>query len=273
MATTHADDFRSTDAGNYSGVHTDDTRHSREDAVEPKTFELLVEATYRMDDYYGLQCRFLLFAAGRLGMRSGEIAHLDESWLDRRRKMVCIPRHDPCDNGRDGGICGDCKDNLRQKADIRSRDRYAERHGRLTERDDHEPGGGQALAAVVDEDDLADAAWAAKTDAAAREIPYDSVVRAGIVLDRFFERYDGWPVSQTSINRRVDRMAREAQGIEEGELYPHALRATCATFWADHGLNAHSLKGLMGWSQLSTARNYISDSSERTAAAMRDATI
>lgn len=274
MSIEHSQFDRSTDAASFTtDAPTDDTRHSREDAVETKTFEFLVEATYEMDEYYGIQCRFVLFMAGRLGMRAGEIAHMDDSWLDPRRKMICIPRHDPCEKGRDGGICGQCRSNVVQKCDVRTGEVYDDRHARLTSRDEFEPGGGVASGSVIPESELAETAWAAKTDAAAREIPFDSVVRAGLAVDRFFEHFDAFPHSQSAVNRRVDRMARQAQGIEEGDVYPHALRASAATFWADHGLNAHSLKGLMGWSQLSTARNYISDSSERTASAMRDATI
>jgi len=251
----------------------DQTRHSREDALGSKIFEHLVESTYGMNEYYGLQCRFVLMMCGRLGMRAGELAHIDESWIDWRRSMICIPRHDPCEKGRGGGICGHCRQNIRQKADIRTRNRYEEAHQQLGARDEFEPGGGTAAEAVVPESALRDTGWTAKTDAAAREIPFDSVVRAGIALERFFERFDCWPVSQSAINRRVERMADVAHGIEPDEIYPHALRATSATFWADHGLNAHSLKGLMGWAQLSTARAYIADSGQRTAQAMRDATI
>lgn len=252
---------------------TEDTRHSREDAVEPKTFELLVESTYRMDEYYGLQCRFILMMAGRLGLRSGEIAHMDEEWIDWRRSMIVIPRHYGCEKGRDGGVCGQCKQSARQKARIRSEKRYADAHADLADDAVLEPGGGIAAEAVVPEEAFYDSAWSSKTDNAAREIPFDSVPRAGIVVDRFFDRWDAWPVSQTAINRRVDRMAEMTDAVDDDALYPHCLRSTCATYWADRSLNAHSLKGLMGWSQLSTARAYISDSGQRTAQAMRDASV
>jgi integrase len=278
MSTTNADVESSTATDpfevddDYSDT-TEDTRHSREDAVEAKTFELLVESTYAMDEYWGLQCRLILFLSGRLGMRAGEIAHMKESWIDWRRSMIEIPLHEPCEKGRDGGICGMCKQNARQKATDRTEKRYESAHDSLDADAELEPGGGLAHEAILDEEEFYDGGWSAKTENAAREIPFDSVVRAGIAVDRFFEIYDEWPRSQTVINRRVDRMAENTAGIDEDELYPHALRSSAATFWADHGLNSHSLKGLMGWSQLSTSRAYISESSQRTAQAMRDATI
>jgi len=271
MQATNAAIDRRTDRSNYQTA--DQTRHSREDAIEAKIFEHLVEATYGLDQYYAVQCRFILFMCGRLGMRAGELAHMSDDWIDWRRSMICIPRHDPCAKGRDGGICGHCRQNAAQKARIETRNRYATVHTQLSDRDELEPGGGAAQNAVVPETTLYQRGWTAKTDAAAREIPFDSVVRAAIALERFFDHYDEWPVSQSAINRRVKRMADAATGIEPDEIYPHALRATSATFWAYHGLNAHSLKGLMGWAQLSTARAYIADSGQRTAQAMRDATI
>jgi integrase len=252
---------------------TEDTRHSREDSVESKTFELLVQSTYQMDEYYGLQCRFILFLSGRLGLRAGEIAHMKEDWIDWRRSMIEIPLHQTCEKGKDGGICGMCKQNARQKSDGRTEKRYERVHDDLEAGDELEPGGGLAQKAVLNEEEFYQGGWTAKTQNAAREIPFDSVVRAGIVVDRFFEKFDEWPLSQTAINRRVDRMAEMTEGIQDDALYPHALRSSAATFWADHGLNAHSLKGLMGWAQLSTSRVYISESSQRTAQAMRDATI
>jgi len=273
MSTHSTQTDRSTAADYRDDLPNEGTRHSREDAVDARTFEYLVESTYAMDDYYGLQCRFILFAAGRLGMRAGEIAHMDESWIDWRRSMIVVPRHDPCTKGRDGGICGVCKQHIEQKADVRSRDRYEQAHADLRRHDELEPGGGRAAEATIPAEDLYESGWTSKTEAAAREIPFDSVTRAGIVVERFFDRFAGWPQSQQAINRRVDRMAEAAEGIDDDALYPHALRATAATFWADHSLNSHSLKGLMGWAQLSTSRSYIQQSGQRTAEAMRDATI
>jgi integrase len=141
MSTTHAS--------------TKEVRHSKDDALDTREFEQLLEATYDLQDYYGLQSRFVILVAGRLGMRAGEIAHMKESWVDWRRSLIDIPRHQPCDDGRNGGLCGYCKRKARQKTN----------HG--------------------DEPTLADAKrtmWSPKTKAAAREIPLDAAPRAEIVL-------------------------------------------------------------------------------------------
>lgn len=127
-----------------------------------------------------------------------------------------------------------------------------------------------AVESVIDAADCYDAGWTAKTDAAAREVPFDANTRASIVVEEFFERYDGWPNGRQSINRRVNKIARNTPCLKEADIYPHALRATAATRFADSGLNVFALKSMMGWANLSTAHKYIDSSGERTARAIRD---
>lgn len=62
--------------------------HSRENALTDREFELLVEAAEKLKEYYSIQSKFLIFTMGRLGMRSGEVTHMDESWIDWRRNMI-----------------------------------------------------------------------------------------------------------------------------------------------------------------------------------------
>lgn len=211
--------------------------------MDTREYEQLLEATYRLEEYYGLQCRFVVLVAGRLGMRAGEIAHMKESWVDWRRSLINIPRHQPCDDGRNGGLCGYCTRKARQKTN----------HG--------------------DEPTMADAKatmWSPKTKAAAREIPLDAAPRAEIVIEQFFDRFGEWPHTRQSINRRVDRAAKAADGVDSESVYPHALRATAASRFSANGLDVFALKSVMGWSCLSTAQCYIASSGERTARAIRN---
>jgi site-specific recombinase XerD len=53
-------------------------------------------------------------------------------------------------------------------------------------------------------------------------------------------------------------------------VYPHALRATAATFHAYRGLDPVPLQALIGWSCLSTAQKYIRLSGGTTAKALND---
>jgi integrase len=220
-----------------------EVRHTKDDALDTREFEQLLEATYRLEEYYGLQCRFVVLVAGRLGMRAGEIAHMREGWVDWRRNLIDIPRHQPCDDGRDGGLCGYCLRKAEQKTG----------HG-------DEPSLEEAKQSM----------WSPKTAAGAREIPFGAAPRAEIVIEQFFDRFGAWPHTRQSINRRVDRAAEQAADIHPGDVYPHALRATAASRFAARGLDVFSLKNVMGWSCLSTAQCYVADSGERTARAIRD---
>jgi len=42
-----------------------------------------------------------------------------------------------------------------------------------------------------------------------------------------------------------------------GRLYPHALRAAAALYWAEKGLEAHYLQAFMGWKDMRVAVRYI----------------
>ena len=138
-------------------------RHSADDALEDHDYHLLLEATYKLDKYYSLESRLILLLAGRLGMRVGEIIHMQADWIDDRRQMIEIPAHEPCHKGRDGGVCGYCTQLAEQK--VTHNDGLAE-HEALRH------------------------CWEPKTDAAQRSIPFDFHPRAEITIRRYFEKFD-----------------------------------------------------------------------------------
>lgn len=238
----------STDAPSPKGglyrADSDDVRHSKEDALNDREFELLVEGSYRLDDdYFELETRLVIFLAGRLGMRGGEIAHLKEDWIDWHRGMLCIPRHESCTDGRDGGICGHCRGAAKQMVE-------------------HNPG--------LTTDAAEEMMWSPKTEAASREIPLEASTRARIVLERYFERFDEFQASRGVVNRRVTRAAEAADDELDAEsVYPHALRASCASHFAAKQIDIVSLKSMMGWSSYQTAENYLAESGKRTEKAIR----
>jgi hypothetical protein len=91
------------------------TTHSKELALDDREFELLVEGARRIDsNYQSAQARFGVLVAGRLGLRAGEIVHMQEDWIDWRNRRICIPSHERCTKGKDGGICGYCEQAARQ---------------------------------------------------------------------------------------------------------------------------------------------------------------
>ena len=78
------------------------TRHTHEDVLTDREFELLLEACGSLPEPKDLQTRFVCLAAGRLGLRAGEIAHFHAEWLDWDRMLLRIPQHEPCE-------CGYCR--------------------------------------------------------------------------------------------------------------------------------------------------------------------
>lgn len=228
----------------YRRTNNSETRHSKQDALSPKEFEQLVEGCYAMSDFYRIQCTFVGFVCGRLGLRAGELAHLKDSWIDWEHKRIVVPNHEPCTDGQDGGHCSYCRKCARQM---------------VAHDDDDELDFETALSWM----------WSPKTEAGAREVPFDTFPRAEIAIRRFADRFDAWPASRQSINRRVDKMCRHAEGLSESDCYPHALRATAVTNLVRRGIDPEPLQAMMGWASIGTSDNYIADSGDRLANALR----
>lgn len=217
-------------------------RHTHQDAVDEQTYQRLLDAADTLEQPFNHECRYILILGGRLGLRGGEIAHFRKGWIDHDRSMIQIPRHEPCTKGQGGGRCGYC-------------------HKR-------------ARSAVEHNDDLTmesalERRWEPKTANSARAVPYDFEGWIADAVDAFPLVFDEYPHSRVSVNRRVTRVA-ETAGLEPESVYPHALRATAATWHAYRGVPAPALQSLFGWSKLGTAMKYIRLSGGQTAQALRD---
>jgi len=217
-------------------------RHSHEDALTEASFKDLVATAQELPKPFAAECTAVLYLAGRLGLRAGEIAHIRESWINRENKVIQIPRHSECRSGRRGDICGYCRK--------------------------------RAQSAVEHADDLTmqealEQRWEPKTSKGARAVPYDFTEDVEAVIEAFFGEYDWWPTARIGVNRRVDRVA-DAAGYE-GRVYPHALRATAASWHASRGVPPAALQALMGWAQLSVADKYVRLSGAATSKALNDA--
>lgn len=217
-------------------------RHSKRDALSNREFELLLKGARELNDYQSLQARFVIFMAGRLGIRKGELTHMTKEWVDWRRNMICIPYHEPCIKARDSlDICGYCRQNAKQRFE-------------------HNPD--------LDMEESEQMQWVAKTEEAARDIPFDFHPRVELLVEEFFDRWEAWPVSANAVTRRVKKAAEHSELEDETRVYPHGLRATAASYHAARGLEVLPLQSLMGWAQVSTAHNYVQASGENTARAL-----
>jgi integrase len=90
-----------------------------------------------------------------------------------------------------------------------------------------------------------------------------------LCIEEFADRYEGFPKSVSTINRRLSEAV--ALSDVDGRVYPHCLRATAASYHSYRGVTPVPLQGLMGWSDLTTAQKYIRISGIATARAIRQA--
>jgi len=218
------------------------TRHCKEDALDDREFELFLEGARALPEPRSFDARLIALLAGRLGLRAGEIAHMTEDWINTRKNRIEIPRHEDCEKGKNGGICGYCHQQCCQMADANTPTTYEEARESM---------------------------WSPKTSNAVRVVPMDSSTRAEIMVKRYFDRNHEYRTSRTSINRRVNNSAKAAPELSENQIYPHALRSTAASYYAARGLDIYALQGLMGWKMLKTAEVYIQKSGEHTARKLR----
>lgn len=214
-------------------------RYSREDVINERQLVQLLEGARKLPDPQDFEARFVIYAAGYLGMRAGEIAHFSTDWIYWPNRMIEIPRYDKCEKGKDGGPCGYCR--TRAEDYVESNDVTMEKA--LEKR------------------------WEPKTSASVRSIPFDFDPRIELLIERFADRYDGFPKSKATVNRRVEA-AMEESDIDE-KIYPHSLRATAATLHASRGVSPYSLMSLMGWVDMETARTYVASSDESAARELR----
>lgn len=252
--------------------------HARDDALSPRAFEQLVNASYGIDrDRIEIEARALLYLTGRVGLRKGEVTHLTEEWVDWSNGTISIPAHDRCTDGQHGEeVCGYCR---RRAADRVETNNLTDAEAREAIRhvldedtalsDDEVAEQAAELKAEVNipmEEALA-AQWQPKTPASARQVPFDFDVRVELALEAFFERFDSWSRSAATVNRRIARLQERSE--VDARVYPHALRATAASYHASRDISVHSLMSIMGWADPSTARAYVNANDEQAAREIR----
>ena len=238
---------------------------SSESALTERQFELLLDGARRIEkDNQRKEALFGILLAGRLGLRAGEIIHLDSDWVNWRDRRIEIPRQDECQLSADAeGPCGYCRQAAEQMVQYydpdeglnRTRERFLNRHldGGFTNGDE---------LTIEDAESLR---WFAKTDAAAREVPFGWDARTELAIEDFFDGLrDSWGLSKTALNRRLNKSLSLADELTEDATMPHGLRATAATYHAGRGVPALALQSLMGWADFQTAQRYISNSPENT---------
>jgi len=253
--------------------------HSRDDALTPRQWERMFRASHDVDDAdRALECRMLHVVCGRLGLRCGEATHLHEDWVDWNDGSIRIPQYWECTKSKHDDPCGYCRGRARDNLDSHNLTQDEAIDAIVAHLDD------EVVSSMTDEEIIEEAEslreevnmtfeemleeqWSPKTPTSARAVPFDFAPRIELVIERFFERFDEFERSFATIHRRIDRLAELAE--IDSNVYPHALRATSASFHASRDISVHALMSIMGWSDPGTARVYIRSNDEKAAREIR----
>lgn len=196
------------------------TGNSKEHVLNEEEFNRALNACDMTDS--PLEDKFLVLVMGRLGLRHGETAHIKNYWVDFIRGEITIPSHDPCD-------CNYCWDALK---------------GKLKRQD-------------IQKNDVKKIQWCPKTEAGARTIYFEFDPELKEVIKRIFTKYEACPFTCRNIRERIREIGKRS-GLSK--LHPHGLRATAATNFAYDGMDAMTLKSVMGWENINIAVKYLATS-------------
>lgn len=259
-----------------------ETERSSDEALRQPTFIRLYRGAFEIDDWErSLKAAYIILLAGRLGLRTGEIQHVREAWIDWRRGEIAIPRHDPCG-------CMNCWIAAKQKAtaddeelraeirkiikenkdlDIKEDENIDENVDMMmenlsTEGEEIDNSNGENADKNGDEDRnpleiLYEERWQPKYERSARRVPFGYSRRLTAVIMLFFENNDCLEITQVTMNNLVTEAAENAKGVDPEEITLRGLRATAATHYTTIVRNPKVLQDLMGWTRIETAARYI----------------
>ena len=254
-----------------------ETERSSDEALRQPTFVRLYRGAFEIDNPDRcLKTAYIILLAGRLGLRTGEIQHVREAWIDWRRGEIAIPRHDPCG-------CMNCWIAAKRKAaddDDSVRDEIVELIDKEEEIDstdeleDHVDILLENFSADEDtikkddednqeEDDrdpleiLYQERWQPKYERSARRVPFGYSRRLTAVIMLFFENNDCLEITQPTMNNLVKEAAENAKGVDPENITLRGLRATAATNYTTIIRNPKVIQDVMGWTRIETGARYI----------------
>lgn len=216
---------------------------TRERVLNGGEFERLLIGALRIGGDRGLEAWAASIIMGRLGLRAGEMCHLSGEWVDTRERILSIPGHDPCTKGQDGGVCGDCKQAIRQR---------------------QENGDDRSFNAIAAE------YWQPKTDGSVRSIPYDWSARTEEALLILLDIHEQWPHAYSTLKRRINSALENAPGLSTDATTLHGLRGTAASYHAGNGVKKEAVKQMLGWRGDRTPRKYLQIDGQMTRRALQE---
>ena len=103
--------------------------------------------------------------------------------------------------------------------------------------------------------------WKAKSKASNRVIPVPvSIMRD--LTEYLRQSPRGFTLTRQALWWKIKQMSKRAnirvRGLSSDTIYPHVLRATCATILASKGMSVAALCYVMGWQSIEVGQHYIS---------------
>lgn len=253
-----------------------ETERSSDEALRQATYRRLYLGACAIEDSKKeLEACYIILLAGRLGLRTGEIQHVREGWIDWIRGEIAIPRHDPCG-------CMNCWVAAKQKSSS-DEDEFRKEMSKAirkridsdTSRDPDEiidemlPEDNELPPEVEDKNDKTDQddrtaedilyeeRWQPKYERSARRIPFGHSKRLTAVIMEYLQQYEYMEITQPTMNNRVERAAELAEGVDPENITIRGLRATAATNYATYIRNPKAIQDLMGWTRIETGVRYL----------------
>lgn len=258
-----------------------ETERSSDEALRQTSFRRLYLGALQIDDSERrLKACYIILLAGRLGLRTGEIQHVREAWIDWKRGEIAIPRHDPC-------ACTNCWVRAKQKAannkekaieeieeiveeEFETEDNPSEIAEMYFQEDEVEKKIEEELAEKLEEDNINETQdnrtaeeilyadrWQPKYERSARRVPFGHSARLTGVISTFLNDNGYMDISQRTMLTIVKDAAEHADGIDPEYITIRGLRATAATHYATYISNPKNLQDIMGWTRIETASRYL----------------
>lgn len=226
----------------------DDTRSSKEDVLSRNEVNELLSYSSGID-------KLILLSLIHCGLRASELEHMRGHWLhfdeeDNEFDVDYIQiskNRQPCD-------CPQCLLNAfikLRRGDVKGKPRIKKNRDWYikVQKEFHQ------LKASGNLPELK-SYWLPKTQKSSRVIPIFSkkLIR---MLKSYFSRHEKFELNRFQIWERVKKVAGKA--LPDKRIYPHALRATCATNLAKRGFGAYDLTTFLGWESIATANSYVKE--------------
>ena len=169
-----------------------------------------------------LENKFAVLMMGRLAMRVGEFLHIKENWIDDQHGVIKIPKREPC-------RCKNCFKNAKL---------FSTEKG-------------------IDLEEALKLYWRPKRRASIRSIPFNFDSDIEVTVKQIMTKYKKCPFNNPqSIDDHLWKLKKIA-GLKHKHIHPQALRSTAATRFAYDGVDAMTLKTIMGWEDIETAISYL----------------